>query len=137
MNHISDKNININSLLSSSLHEDAGGLVVFVGTVRNKNKGKKVTALHYEAHVSMANKMINRILSESVSRWKLSNAKCIHRIGPLKLGDTAIVVITSAAHRQEAYEANRYILDTVKETVPIWKKEFFTNGNSEWGTNNE
>lgn len=109
--------------------------MLFSGEVRNNNKGREVTHLEYEAYEPMAEKMIDEIIGEAISRFKLNQAVCIHRLGRVEISECAVVVITGAGHRKEAYDANRYIIDRVKNEVPIWKHEFFIDGTSEWGQN--
>ena len=109
--------------------------MLFSGEVRNDNKGREVTHLEYEAYEPMANKMIAQILEEAKVRFNLNQAVCVHRLGKVEISGCAVVVITGSGHRKEAYDANRYIIDRVKNDVPIWKHEFFTDGTSEWGQN--
>lgn len=109
-----------------------GGFVLFAGIVRDINEGKKVTHLEYEAYHEMANQMIETIIQDAFKTWDLEYAECIHRLGKLGLGDVAVLVNTGAVHRDEAYKANRYIIDRVKHEVPIWKKEYYVDGSSEW-----
>ncbi|MDX2189719.1 MAG: molybdenum cofactor biosynthesis protein MoaE [Bacteroidota bacterium] len=133
--HISNNDINIVHLLSQSHHPSAGAVVLFSGEARNSNKGKEVIGLEYEAHDSMANKMIEEILSEAKTKWNLEIAICVHRIGKVGISECAVCVITSSKHRKEAYEANQYIIHKVKHEAPIWKKELFTDGTYSWGNN--
>lgn len=114
-----------------------GGMVIFSGEVRLSNKDKEVDYLEYEAYEPMAQKKISEIVAEAKDRWLLNDALCIHRLGRLEITDCAIIIITCGVHRAEAYEANRYIIDRVKEEVPIWKNEHFTDGTNEWGNNSD
>ncbi|MCG6141717.1 molybdenum cofactor biosynthesis protein MoaE [Leptospira mtsangambouensis] len=109
-----------------------GGYVLFAGIVRDINDGKQVTHLEYEAYSEMANQMIANIIADAFQKWELQYAECIHRLGKLNLSEVAVIVSTGSIHRDEAYKANRYIIDRVKHEVPIWKKEFYINGSSEW-----
>ncbi len=108
---------------------------MFSGEVRNINKGRQVSHLEYEAFENMALLKIKEIIDYATKHWKLNHALCVHRLGRLEISDCAVIVLTASMHRAEAYEANRYIIDTVKRDVPIWKKEYFTDGTFEWGTN--
>jgi molybdopterin synthase catalytic subunit len=114
---------------------NSGAVVLFSGEVRDNNKGKAVTHLEYEAYEPMAEKMIGEILAEATAKWQLNKAVCVHRVGPVDISGCAVAVITGSAHRAAAYEANRYIIDRVKNEVPIWKHEFYVDGTSEWGQN--
>jgi molybdopterin synthase catalytic subunit len=134
-NYISSTPLDLAELLSQAHDRKAGAVVLFSGEVRDGNGGKKVENLEYEAHPSMASKMIEAILQEAISRWSLNVAIAQHRIGKVEVGESAVVVITSSAHRKEAYTANRFIIDKIKHEVPIWKCEYFTDGTKEWGGN--
>jgi molybdopterin synthase catalytic subunit len=131
--YISSSSLDPVSLLKQAHHPKAGAVVLFSGEVRDNNSGRQVDYLEYEAHVSMASKMINSILREARSNWSLTVAIAQHRIGKVAVGESAVVVITSSAHRKEAYAANRFIIDKIKHEVPIWKCEYFTDGTKEWG----
>jgi molybdopterin synthase catalytic subunit len=110
----------------------AGGYVSFEGWVRDHNEGQEVTRLEYEAFQELALKEGDRILAEALRRFPVKQALCIHRVGSLSLGEMAVWVGVSAAHRAEAFEACRFIIDEVKHRVPIWKKEHYRNGDSGW-----
>ena len=135
MKHLQYTDINYSELFDEFRNPNSGAVVLFSGEVRDNNKGREVTHLEYEAYEPMANKMIAGILDEAKSRFSLNQAVCVHRLGKVEISGCAVVVITGAGHRKEAYDANRYIIDRVKNDVPIWKHEFFTDGTSEWGQN--
>jgi len=109
-----------------------GGYVIFVGIVRNINEGKSVTYLEYDAYAEMADQMISDILKDAQTKWDLVFSDCKHRLGKVNLQEIAVIVTTGSIHRDEAYSANRYIIDRVKHEVPIWKKEYYIDGSSEW-----
>lgn len=135
MKHLQYNNIDYTSLFGAFRNPNSGAIVLFSGEVRGSNKGKEVTHLEYEAYEAMADKMIGKILEEAKSRFDLHQAICVHRLGKVEISGCAVIVITGAGHRKEAYEANRFIIDRVKNDVPIWKHEFFADGTSEWGQN--
>jgi molybdopterin synthase catalytic subunit len=135
MKHLQYTDISYSEIFDEFRHPNSGAVVLFSGEVRNNNKGREVTHLEYEAYEPMANKMIEEILMEAKSRFKLNQAECVHRLGKVEISGCAVVVVTGAGHRKEAYDANRYIIDKVKNEVPIWKHEFFADGTSEWGQN--
>ena len=110
----------------------AGGYVSFEGWVRDHNEGREVTGLEYEAFQELALKEGDRIIAEALRRFPVKHALCIHRVGALALRDMAVWVGVSSAHRGEAFDACRYIIDEVKHRVPIWKKEHYRNGDSGW-----
>ena len=132
---IIDSPIDMQALLALAHHPRAGGIVLFSGEVRNHNSGKEVIYLEYEAYIPMAEKMIKEIVADAKEKWELHFACCVHRIGKLEVGESAVLVITSHAHRGESYEANKYIIDKVKHEVPLWKNEFYNDGSSLWGGN--
>lgn len=113
---------------------DCGGVVTFVGTMRDHSDGRPgVHLLEYEAYEEQVVPRLERIAAEARARWStLGRVVLLHRIGRLAVGDVAVVVATSAPHRDEAYAANRFCIDTLKSTVPIWKKESWDGGSS-WG----
>ena len=121
-------------MLAGAHHPAAGAVVLFSGEVRDNNRGMAVSYLEYEAHGPLAEKVIAEILSAARSRYPLQIALARHRTGRVAVGETAVVVITASAHRKEAYAANQYIIDRIKKEAPIWTREFFTDGASEWAT---
>lgn len=135
MQHISAKPLSYSEIFDKFRHPNSGAVVMFSGEVRDNNKGRAVTHLEYEAYEPMAEKMIGEILESATKKWNLNQAACVHRIGKVDISECAVVVVTGAAHREAAYAANQYIIDRVKNEVPIWKHEFFTDGTSEWGQN--
>jgi molybdopterin synthase catalytic subunit len=110
----------------------AGGYVSFEGWVRDQNEGQEVTRLEYEAFEELAVKEGDRIVAEALRRFPVKHALCIHRVGSLDLGDMAVWVGVSSAHRGEAFDACRYLIDEIKHRLPIWKKEHYRSGNSGW-----
>ena len=134
-NYISAEPLDVMGLFAKAHHAHAGAIVLFSGEVRNSHNGKEVAYLEYEAKTSMANKMIEAILTEATERFDLLVAKAVHRIGKVRVSEPAVVVITAAGHRKESYEANEFIIDKIKYEVPIWKCEIFTDGTKMWGGN--
>lgn len=106
----------------------AGGLVVFVGSVRDLSEGKRVEFLEYEAYEPMAVEKLEEVAAEARSRWPVLGLAIQHRIGQLAIGDDAVVIVVACPHRAEAFDACRYIIDRLKEVVPIWKKEHGEGG---------
>ena len=113
----------------------AGALVSFEGRVRNHNGGRPVAALAYEAFESLAVTEGDRILDEACARFHVTAAACVHRLGQLGIGEIAVWVGASAPHRRDAFAACEYIIDELKARVPIWKKEFYMDGASDWVSN--
>jgi molybdopterin synthase catalytic subunit len=110
----------------------AGALVTFHGWVRDRNEGRGVTALEYEAYAPLAQAEGERIALEAEKAFEVESVRCVHRVGRLAVGEAAVWVGVTAAHRDAAFRACRYVIDEVKERVPIWKKEHYVDGSSEW-----
>lgn len=110
----------------------AGAFVSFEGWIRNENEGQEVLRLEYEVYEPLAVKEGFKVLAEARQKFPILHAHCVHRAGLLELGDCAVWVGVSAAHRDEAFQACRFIIDEVKVRLPIWKKEFYVDGNSGW-----
>jgi molybdopterin synthase catalytic subunit len=109
-----------------------GGYAAFEGWVRDSNEGQRVRGLEYEAFEALGVREGERIVAEAIARFGVAHAACLHRIGALAVGELAVWVGVSAAHRDEAFRACRYIIDEVKHRLPIWKKEHYLNGDSGW-----
>ena len=110
----------------------AGACVTFEGWVRDHNEGQAVLALEYEAHAAIAEQEGAKIIAEARAKFAVELANCEHRVGKLAIGDCAVWVGVSAAHRGDAFGACRYIIDETKSRVPIWKKEHYRDGQSGW-----
>ena len=105
-----------------------GAVVTFLGTTRLTSQGKKVLYLEYESYKPMAIKKLNEIVGEVTAKWDIRDIAIVHRIGHLNISDVSLTVAVSSPHRKESFEACGYIVDRIKETVPIWKKEVFEDG---------
>jgi len=105
-----------------------GGIVQFVGTVRNQTKRKKVLRLDFEAYEPMAIKEMTKIAEHITEQWSATHVSIHHRVGSLEVLDIAVIISVATPHRKAAFEACQYAIDTLKETVPIWKKEIFEDG---------
>jgi adenylyltransferase/sulfurtransferase len=127
---ISNAPIDLNATALSS--DRAGGYVSFEGRVRNHNEGEPVEALEYEAYEALALAEGRRVVEEALVRFEILEAACVHRVGRLEIGDIAVRVEVAAAHRKEAFRACEYIIDEVKARVPIWKKEHYGSGVTDW-----
>jgi len=110
----------------------AGALATFEGTVRNHHRGKPVERLFYDCYEPMALSEGARILDDAAERFDIHAAVCVHRVGELAIGEAAVFICVSASHRGAAFDACRYIIDEVKERVPIWKREHFADGVIDW-----
>ncbi len=129
---ITKRPIDPGEVLDSVADRTAGGTVVFVGTVRNQNHGKRVVGLEYEAYKEMAESSMAEIAKDIGRRWPVRKLAMVHRVGSLEVGEASVVVAASAEHRAEAFEACRYGIDTIKTTLPLWKRETFSGGAKAW-----
>lgn len=127
-----DSAIDVATLLHALESERVGAVVTFEGRVRNHNEGRAVHGLAYEAYAELAEAEGVRIIEEVRARFEITQALCVHRIGELALGELAVWVGVSAAHRDAAFMACRYVIDQVKSRVPIWKHERYVSGEAEW-----
>ena len=105
-----------------------GAVVVFDGIVRDNTRGRRTLHLDYEAYEEMAEKQLAELAAQAVSRFGVRAVTIVHRLGRLQIGETSVLIVVASAHRAAAFEANRWLIDTLKKTVPIWKKETFVDG---------
>jgi molybdopterin synthase catalytic subunit len=129
---ITTRAIDAAALKAALVADAAGACVEFEGLVRDHNDGQPVVALEYEAHAAIAEDEGARIVAEALARFDVIAARCEHRVGKLAIGDCAVWVGVTAAHRGAAFDACRYIIDETKQRVPIWKKEHYRSGESGW-----
>ncbi|MCC8410092.1 molybdenum cofactor biosynthesis protein MoaE [Mucilaginibacter sp. UR6-1] len=125
---ITDAPLDITACSQWVMTPESGGIDVFIGTVRNATKGKTVLRLEFEAYQTMAMREMEKIATAAFEQWPLQKILIHHRTGVLQVGEIPVIIAVSAAHRDAAFTACRYIIDTLKQTVPIWKKEFFEDG---------
>ena len=125
---ITEEPINTQAVIDSVQADEAGAINVFIGTVRNQTQAKPVTKLDFEAYDSMAVKKMQEIANQAVERWPIQKVAIVHRKGSLQIGEAAVVIAVSTPHRKASFEACEYIIDTLKQVVPIWKKEIFEDG---------
>ena len=124
--------INPARVLALVSDEDAGGAVLFVGTIRRRSEGKTVEGLTYEVYREMAERRMREIEDRIRKKWPVVKIAMVHRYGQLDVGDVSVAVAVSCEHRTEAFEACRYAIDTIKGTLPMWKKERFEGGAKTW-----
>lgn len=130
--HLAGAPIDIAPLRARLLDDRVGGYASFEGWVRNHNDGRAVHGLRYEAYAALAESEGAKILEEARDRFEILDALCVHRIGDLAIGDLAVWVGVSAAHRDAAFAACRFVIDQVKSRVPIWKHERYVEGAAGW-----
>jgi molybdopterin synthase catalytic subunit len=128
---LSGTSLDVQQIIQAATRLQAGAVNAFIGTVRDNAKGKQVLRLEYEAYESMAVAEIQKIVDAAAAKWPLQAYAISHRVGVLQPGDIAVVVAVSTPHRADSFAACQYIIDTLKETVPIWKKEVLEDG-EEW-----
>ena len=120
-------NLDPNGAYEELSHPQSGGICVFVGTVRDITKGEEVVSLDFETYEAMALKEMRKIADRAIEKWQLNKVVIRHTVGLKKIEDPVVVVGASSAHRDACFSACRFMIDTLKETVPIWKKESFKN----------
>ena len=125
---VTDVPLSIDEAYAAVRRPDCGAVALFVGTVRDHHDGRAVRSLSYTSFSEMAEKEFRKIADEARARWKVGAMYIAHRIGPLQIGDAAVVVAASSAHRAEAFEACRFAIETLKKAAPIWKEEFYDDG---------
>jgi len=128
---ISAEPLNVQSCVDWVMSPESGGIDLFIGTVRDMTRGKKVVRLEFEAYENMALNEMNKIAVYAIANWPVHKILIHHRTGILAIGEIPVIIAVSAAHRAAAFDACRYAIDTLKQTVPIWKKEVFEDG-EEW-----
>ncbi|MEK7257818.1 MAG: molybdenum cofactor biosynthesis protein MoaE [Bacteroidota bacterium] len=120
--------LNMQHCMDFTASGSAGAIAVFIGTVRNQTKGKPVLRLEYEAYEPMAISEMEKIARQAVALFSVEKIAVHHRVGILQVGDAAVVIAVSTPHRAAAFDACEFVIDTLKERVPIWKKEIFEDG---------
>jgi molybdopterin synthase catalytic subunit len=120
--------IDAERIVAAAKHAEDGAVVVFDGIVRNHTRGRRTLHLDYEAYEEMAVKKMQELAREARARFGVRHVTMIHRLGRLEVGETSVLIVVASAHRAKAFEACRWLIDTLKKTVPIWKKETFVDG---------
>ncbi|MFI5251848.1 MAG: molybdenum cofactor biosynthesis protein MoaE [Bacteroidota bacterium] len=131
MIQIVEEKINIPAIIEYISHPEAGGIDIFIGATRKHSNGKEVLYLEYETYREMSLSLMENIAVQAKDKLKIEKIAIVHRVGRVDIAEASVVVAVSAVHRGEAFEASRFAIDTLKKTVPIWKKEYFTDG-SKW-----
>lgn len=125
---VTEEDFSLDALLEEVRAPEAGGVVLFVGTVRSTSQGREVTHLEYEAYQEMAEQELGRLCGEARRRWELERLAIHHRVGRLEVGENIVAIAVSAPHRTHAFEACEWLMTQIKELVPIWKKEAWSTG---------
>ncbi|HZG43874.1 MAG TPA: molybdenum cofactor biosynthesis protein MoaE [Longimicrobium sp.] len=119
-------------LLDDTLSPDDGAALLFWGVVRNQNDGRPVSHLEYSAYTEMAEREMRRIADEARERFGTGAIRVIHRTGKLAIGEASVAIAVASPHRAEAYEASRYVIEQLKQRVPVWKREGYVDGDAGW-----
>lgn len=125
---LTDQPLDVNACINHVMAPDCGGIDVFIGTVRNATKGRRVLRLEFEAYEPMALSEMRKLAEKAAAQWPVQRIAIHHRTGTLQVGEMPVIIAVAAAHRDAAFDACRFIIDTLKQTVPIWKKEIFEDG---------
>jgi molybdopterin synthase catalytic subunit len=120
--------IDTTKALAGIKRPDDGAVIVFEGIVRNNTRGRQTLYLDYQAYEEMALKQMEDLAAEALGQFQVREVAIVHRLGRLEIGETSVLIVVSSAHRGPAYEASRWLIDTLKRKVPIWKKEYFVDG---------
>ena len=120
--------IDVAALLADARDDGDGAVSLFVGTVRNVNAGRRVLFLEYEAYAPMAEQEMERIAAEAIARFGVTRVAMVHRLGRIAIGEASVAIAVAAPHRAAAIDACRLVIDTLKKSVPIWKREHFEGG---------
>lgn len=128
MIRLQEARIDVAALAANARGDGDGAVSVFLGTVRNVNAGQRVLFLEYEAYAGMAERELERIAAEAIARFAVTKVGIVHRVGRVEVGEASVAIAVSAPHRGPAMDACRFVIDTLKARVPIWKREHFEDG---------
>ena len=123
--------LDLDKLMKEAGTDRDGSVVTFIGRARNESMGKRVEYLYYEIYNGMALKEIEKIVNLAAEKWSLSSCLVVHRYGRIGIGEPSIAIAVSSPHREESFQSAQYIISEIKDRVPIWKKEYYSDG-SEW-----
>ncbi len=132
MIEVTSKLIDTAAVLQSVQSNQAGAAVLFVGSTRQFTNDRETLKLEYECYESLAIKKMTEIQEQAAAKWKIEACSIVHRIGTIELGEASIAVAVSSPHRADSFEAGRWLVDTLKTEVPIWKQEHWADGSTEW-----
>ncbi|MCW5827993.1 MAG: molybdenum cofactor biosynthesis protein MoaE [Deltaproteobacteria bacterium] len=132
MSRLLKDTLSVDRLAAEVVTPEAGAVATFLGVVRNHHEGRGVLRLYYESMPGMAEKVMDEIEAETVRRFVVTRCRIEHRVGDLAIGEASVAIAVSSPHRADAIRACHWAIDTLKQTVPIWKKEYFADGTVEW-----
>lgn len=129
---VTKNEISVKKLYDFCVTEGTGAVDIFVGTVRDHFDGKKVESIDYHGYPEMAEKIMLNILKKAFGYWPVNRVAIQHRLGLLQIKEPSVIIVVSSAHRAEAFSACRYIIEEIKKELPVWKKEYFRDGQVAW-----
>lgn len=132
MARLTDQPIDVVGLTSAGARDDCGAVVVFLGTTRDHHNGRAVVELAYEAYARMAEPALERLEREALERYEIATCAIVHRLGVVPVREASVAVVVNAAHRGAAFDAAQWVMDELKRSVPIWKRERFADGDGAW-----
>ena len=132
MIELTEQPIDTQEVLRQVSSTDAGAVVLFLGTTREFTRGRRTLSLNYECYAEMAKNKLAELDAQARRRWPVVATAIVHRVGHLQLGEASVAIAVSSPHRQDAFEAGQWLIDTLKEVVPIWKQENWADGTTEW-----
>jgi molybdopterin synthase catalytic subunit len=132
MIELTQRPIDPSTVLAQVSSNQAGAVVLFLGTTREMTGERRTLSLDYECYPEMAHKKLAELEAQARTRWPIVECSIVHRLGHLELGEASVAIAVSSAHRQTAFEAGKWLIDTIKQVVPIWKREHWADGGSEW-----
>lgn len=132
MIEIVDSEIDVERVQRHVESEDCGAIVVFIGTTRKMTSGRETIKLEYDCYRPMAISELEKLKSKAMQQWPVHRCAIVHRVGIVDKGQASVVVAVSSPHRVDAFESSQWIMDTLKKVVPIWKKEIWADGETEW-----
>ena len=130
--HLTKERVDLNKFLKVDTNFKTGASVLFLGIVRNHSEARKVLFLEYEAYEKMAERTLEELIRAAGHEFQVEEIKALHRLGRVGLGEISVAIEVKSIHRDEAFGASRYLIEEIKHRVPIWKKEYFADGTSEW-----
>ena len=129
---VTDRPLDAARLLADAVSPADGAALLFWGVVRDENDGRAVGQLEYSAYAPMAERQMHRIAEEAIARFGTGDIRVVHRVGRLEVGEASVAIVVASPHRGEAYEASRYVIEELKKRVPVWKREGYVEGETEW-----
>lgn len=131
--HLTRQPIHVDDVIANEDGFKSGADVLFLGIVRDQSYGKKVLYLEYEAYPEMAERLLGEWTERALKKWRLDSVKVLHRLGKILPSEIAVAIDVRSPHREEAYQASRFLIEEIKHQLPLWKKEYFADGSKEWG----